>query len=232
MAGVIQITCAKCDRSMKVPAEGVGKKIRCKGCGHAFIIEDPAARKKKPPAQKAAKPAKAKKPARAAVDDDEDANPYGITDEDLTPRCPECANEMESEDAVICLHCGYNTQTRTHVSTKRVYEPTGGEKFLWLLPGILCVVGIFVLIGYDVFHHFALPGICFDEWDKLIDEGKSRSEAIGEVDWWAFIFHPGFELWIFIISAFGCYSLGKFAVKRLVYNNKPPERVKEDRKKK
>ena len=35
-----------------------------------------------------------------------------------------------------------------------------------------------------------------------------------------------FNLWIGVVSAFACFLAGKFAVRRLVYNNRPPERIK------
>src|SRR4051794_36128687 len=124
MPASITVVCPECDKEMKAPADAEGKKIRCKGCGASFValpgvdeideieeIEEEAP-KKKPAAKKpvpAKKPEPKKpeaKPAGKKKDDDEDANPYGMTFEDLSARCPECANAMESEDAVICLHCG------------------------------------------------------------------------------------------------------------------------------
>src|SRR5262249_12001216 len=67
----------------------------------------------KPAAKAAAETPKAP-PAKKPHQDDEDegihANPYGVTTLDLTPRCPHCANEMVSEEAIICVYCGYNTQ--------------------------------------------------------------------------------------------------------------------------
>lgn len=246
MADIIQISCPECDRAMKVPASGVGKKVRCKGCDHGFVIEAPrskaraSATKKSPPAAKRSvagkskpKPAKAKKPTKPIDDDDEDANPYGIEEMDEAHRCPNCANKMSSEDAIICLECGFNIRSRELQQTKKVYDKTGGDRFLWLLPGILCVIGILVLIGYDLYHHFQMPRVLFDNWDTLVEEdGLSRPEAVGKVEgWYSFLFHPGIELWLFIISAFCCFFMGRFAYKRLVKENIPPDVIKEDKKK-
>src|SRR5262245_31899131 len=142
----VTITCPECDKQIKAPAEVLGKKIRCKGCGSTFAARADEAQLARPapkPAPKAAKPAPKPKP----TDDDEDANPYGVTDLDMAPRCPNCANEMESREAVICLHCGYNTLTRERARTRKVRDVTGGQHFVWLLPGILCVLLVFSLLG-------------------------------------------------------------------------------------
>src|SRR5262245_40920573 len=98
----------------------------------------PADSKPSPKASAKPAPAPTPPPPAAAADDDEDGkNPYGITDLDLAPRCPNCASEMESEEAVVCLHCGYNTLTREWGKTEKVIATTGGEHFLYLLPGLL-----------------------------------------------------------------------------------------------
>jgi DNA-directed RNA polymerase subunit RPC12/RpoP len=227
----VTIACPECEHKVKVRAEVVGKKIRCKECEHVFVarpVADKEAVSKKPAAKKpaaraeparkpAAKGAAAKtkgkeeaavKPAAPApkpVTDEDDGNPYGLTDADLAYRCPSCANEMESEDAIICLHCGYNTHTRTAVKTRKIHDTTSGDVFLWLLPGILCVVGILIWIATDLVYCLKI-----DDW---LDP-----------DSWTFFFaHPGIKLWLVITSLFFCYYLGKFAIKRLIINNKPPE---------
>ena len=44
-------------------------------------------------------------------------------------RCPHCTKELEP-GAIICLWCGYNTQTRVLGQTTKTVEKTGGEHFL------------------------------------------------------------------------------------------------------
>ena len=39
MSATITITCPKCKSQLKGPSDLHGKKVRCKGCGHAFIID-------------------------------------------------------------------------------------------------------------------------------------------------------------------------------------------------
>src|SRR3982074_2033126 len=103
MAEAITIICPECEKKMTVPADAVGKKARCKECQHVFAVRAPAT-KKAPPAPKI-KSAKPK--AKPTDEDEEDDTPIGVTALDTAPRCPNCANEMESEEAVICLTCGY-----------------------------------------------------------------------------------------------------------------------------
>src|SRR5262249_45931863 len=143
-------------------------------------------------------------------DEDDDPNPYGVTDEKLGYRCPQCAAEMPHEDARICLQCGFDTQTRTLGTTKKTREPTGGEKFVWLLPGILCIVGKLLLLGYALFHHLALPKLVFKSnpsWNELLLKHGGRIPACNHEDtgWQGLLFHPGMELWVFVIFIWLCY---------------------------
>src|SRR5262249_24478205 len=142
--------------------------------------------------------------------EDVDRNPYGITEIDLAPRCPFCAKEMESAEAIICVHCGYNTQTREMGKTVRTYANTGQETFLWLLPGILCVVAIGCLIG----------GICY-LWLKLPDPNDPKIKE----EWWTFSIRPA-QVWGSIIGGLMIVGAGLFAFKRLVLNPQPPEKEK------
>ena len=219
MAEAITITCPECEKKLTVPAAAVGKKIRCKGCEHVFAVPAPAASKPAVKAQ-AGKPAagkaddakkkgadpKAVKP-KAAAEDEEDSNPYGVTSEDTAPRCPDCANELESEDAVVCLVCGYNTRTRTRAQTRAVEETTVAAWILWLLPGILCVLFILFTFTFDVWYSFKIQGLVADAW-------------------YEFLGHQAVIIWLWIMCLFAMFFAGRFAVKRLIFNPRPPERVK------
>src|SRR5262245_10666903 len=169
MGTTIVISCPECKKQIKAPSELQGKRIKCKACGSIFEVR--AASAKTNPAAKPAPTAKAAsglrpepepaKPTQPEHEED-DRNPYRLTTVDLTPRCPFCANEMESEEAVICIHCGYNTQTRSRVQSKVTIETTGADYFQWWLPAILSIVFIFVLIGFDVFYVFFFPAMVKD----------------------------------------------------------------------
>src|SRR5262245_43044783 len=172
------ITCPECSTKIKVPEAAIGKKIRCKSCEHVFVVtvpkkapapaeregikkpgatSRPGKSSEGPRAPKAADPPAPPKapPIPVAGDADEaEGKSYGVADTDLTPRCPQCAAEMESEEAIICLNCGFNLKTREILARRKVKEMTGGDRFLWLLPGILCTLGIIIMISYWCYHHF------------------------------------------------------------------------------
>jgi DNA-directed RNA polymerase subunit RPC12/RpoP len=219
MSTTVTITCPECDKQITAPADVVGKKIRCKKCGHTFAARADGGGTGKAPAKAPGKaaPGKApagkgagkpgKPPAKAKADEDEeDANPYAVTDLSLAPRCPECANDMEGEDAVICLHCGYNTLTRERARTRKVRDITFGDRFWWWLPGIACALTVVGLITID-----AIYCTFIGEW---VDK---------EADWYGFLDSLGIKLWLCIVSVFFMWVAGKFAVKRLVFHPTPPE---------
>lgn len=237
MAAPIVITCPACRKQLRVPAEFQGKKVRCKcgsslrvaakgaagpaaaspktnpaqpkpedsSPGYTFMSESgeaPAAVEKKAAEKKSEAPAR-----KQFLDDEDDANPYDITQLDDAPRCPFCAKEMESEEAIVCLHCGYNTQTRQVVQTKRVYETTFGDWCKWLGPGVLCVLAVILLLGGDAYFCFGLSGM----W-------KDMDESMGSPS-----FSRGIRVWVSVMVLWGCWFAAKFAFRRLVLNPRPPE---------
>jgi ribosomal protein L37E len=219
MADTILVTCPDCQKQIKAPTEFQGKKIRCRSCGAVIQVPGGApAPASKAPASKAP----AKKPAAAATIplaedkpkekapirfDDEDDGPaiYTPTTLELAARCPHCAKEMESPEARLCLHCGYNTVTRTRTAQKVTYDITPMDYFLHLLPGVLAVIAIGIFIGIDIWVFRKAPG-WFKEWD--IEEYVK----------------PGImTLWVCIFSALAGWKLGRFAFRRLIINYKPTE---------
>jgi len=214
MAAAILVACPECEKQVKVPEEVVGKRVRCKGCGEAFTVRAPGgkAAAKAPAAKgkaKADKPAPAKEPAATKGEEEEDSNPYGLTHLETGVRCPHCAQEMGEKD-VVCLNCGYNTQTRSRSETKRTVTNTGTDQFMYLLPGFACCLGILALIGFDVWFWFGLAST----WEGMDHSMENRS------------FSMGIRTWIVIMSLFGIYKLGRFAVNRLIINPVRPEREK------
>jgi uncharacterized paraquat-inducible protein A len=220
MAEMVVVSCPECSKPIKVPAEMEGKKVRCKECKTVFTVQlsGQAKDKAKPVA---AKPAPAKKPAPpppppkpaakpgSADEEDEDPNPYKLTYEDLTARCPHCAQELESEDAVICLNCGYNLKTREHVRTKKVEAATGGEIFLWLLPGIISLIFALGFLGFAIW-----AVIRRVNWEPTADTSKTWINLVNCT-----------VIWIVIITAFALFFLGRIALRRLILQTKPPEKV-------
>jgi hypothetical protein len=167
---------------------------------YSFADPDAAAPAPKP----AAPPPDKSKQASPKVAHPEDAagkNPYVLTDVVLSPRCPQCAFDMESADDVICLNCGYNLQTRVRMQTVKTYQTTTFEWILWLGPGILCVLGDLALIG----------GIC---WLWLGLKGEEQWVLAAQI--WGTV----------IALIIGYKILGKYAFRRLVKDFRPPERIK------
>jgi DNA-directed RNA polymerase subunit RPC12/RpoP len=203
MADKVPIICPECAKQFQAPLDIVGRKIRCKNCGKAFVAkqaEDVGLGQKKEDA------------ATFSIkddddDDDGDGTPYEVTSVDLAPRCPACANELESETAKVCLHCGFNLETRTAAEKRRVKDVTGGDMFVWLLPGILCAVGFFICLGFFVSMIFLRIGW---QWESQPDQWQVTCLNCCTL-WWCL-----FMIWFM-------YLQGKFAVKRLIYENQPPE---------
>jgi DNA-directed RNA polymerase subunit RPC12/RpoP len=205
MAATIVIVCPECKRQNKGPAELQGKKVRCKACGHTFVIK-PTATDKAAPAPKAVKTKKSVPKADHHDDEYGGKNPYQLTDVVLAPRCPQCAHEMESESAVICLNCGYNTQTRVRMKTVKTYAHTPIDWIIWLAPGVLCALLVLGLIGT----------VCFI-W---IPAGFPK--LAGDA-WWG---HFSVQIYGSVFSLGVGWIAGKFAFKRLIMNPRPPEKFK------
>jgi predicted Zn finger-like uncharacterized protein len=200
MATTIVITCPHCKTRMKAPLTLAGKRVRCKACSKAFAV-------KAAPAGKG----QAVKPGKKKLDDDDEGPPqYEVTEETFVPRCPDCANEMEEGD-IICLHCGYNTQTRIKHQTRKIYETTVMDYVLHLAPAVACVLMIGALVG-AVYWLWAFL-------DEIINDPEYKDA------WW--VFAPrGMKLWgtVFALAVgFFCFM---FAFKRFVYHIHPPEKEK------
>ncbi|MFN4261566.1 MAG: hypothetical protein ACK4RK_19965 [Gemmataceae bacterium] len=191
MASVITASCPKCNKSIKAPAEYEGKKIRCKGCSHAFVLT-----------AQSAKPADSSK-----LFDDEDEGPplYTLAEKETKRQCPQCSLILDPPDAVICLHCGFNLQTREKLSVRVTVETTTQDRIMWLLPGAVCAVLVVILIVLDVAYYL---------W-----EPKPHT-------YYAWLGHGSLKLWAIIISLFFMFFAGRFAIKRLIFDSEPPEKVK------
>ncbi len=227
MANVALIRCPKCEKRMRVPLSLAGKKIRCKDCLTTFAIKAPRSEAGQPTPDSEVSEhsaANAEAPIQPSVAEEQPASPspaeeedsetgYGLVAVDLSPRCPNCADKLEEENQVICLNCGYNLRTRSLAEAKTIYQPTGGEIFLWLLPGVLCLIGVIGLITLCVFVYMNAK-----EWftGSFLDNGDGT-----------WIIRPGILPLYTILFCLGVgIPMGRFAVKRLILNYRPPERIK------
>ncbi len=220
------ITCPECKAKIKITSEMAGKKIRCSNCQAILTIKLPA----KAPAAEPPKPKPAAAAATIPVADDPPANPaddddansrvaYALAEQKLTPRCPRCAQEMQSEDQVICLHCGYNTRTRTKVATKKVIEHTVQDYIIHLAPAIGCVL---VLIGFLVLDILCIQKMHIWLKGSFLHDGEENGK-----DKW--IIKPGmFTLYIILGTVFIGYPLARFAFRRLFIYYTPPEKLLRD----
>jgi len=235
---------------MKVPAEILGKLIRCKSCSTTFEVTDPDAPKPKPakPKPKVAAPAKPK--AKPAADDDapikfaddppaaakatakvsrpfdeneedDNANPYGVTEDDLNvPRCPFCALELDPPDTKVCRECGYDLLQRKRHESKKVYETTAGDYFMHWLPAIGWIIAVMAIMGIAI-----AASLNMRSWLETsflaMDEKDPVTNLVN------FYLPPFcFNIWIWIFALFISYKGMRFILKRLVYNWKPREVVK------
>ena len=205
----IKITCPECKKVITVPPDLLGKKVRCKGCSKVFEAQKPA------PPKETAKPAEEDKKKQQAGDDpDDDGKAYGMHDTILQARCPNCAKELSSEDAVLCIFCGYNNLTRQIAQTRKTYDITGADIFFWNLPGIIGVVICLILLTFNLVYMLKI-----DEWCSP-EEGKT------DAPWFGFLAQGSIKLWLYIISGFILFTVGKFSFIRLVYENRPKEEEK------
>lgn len=122
-SGRIGVRCSSCGVRMKVAATAVGHKGRCPKCGQPFVVPDPAATQLEPAATSAtAGTVKRREPAEESdtnslIDDlaREEQAARVITEAQgpaAGPQrpCPSCG-AMMAADAILCVSCGYNTQT-------------------------------------------------------------------------------------------------------------------------
>lgn len=234
MAETTPIACPNCAKALNVPAAVLGKKIKCKECGTAFVAEAPkkGARPSKPGGAAKPKPEpqpeEPKKPKALYADEDDEGdggakpNPLGMIAEEDVPRCPHCAKELDPPDAALCIHCGFNNVTRTKANTKKVYAPDANDYLTHLGPGVAALLIFVALIVVNV--------ICFTNMKQWMTDGfldflkKDEKGADGDV---AFLVKPGaFITFVLAATVIPLIRTGRFALKRLVLENRPTERQK------
>ena len=157
-------------------------------------------------------------PTKKPYDDDEEPEGapknYGLTDTgEALPRCPFCAKEMPSEEAIICLSCGYNTRTRTRPEVKKLVEHTQGEIIMWLAPGVACIIVMLLMLLWDLFLFLNI-----ESWltGSFLEEEEGK--YYGNVG-------PGFfKVFNTLLCVALAVPLVRFSIKRLIYDTRPPEK--------
>lgn len=232
MAQSVTINCPKCKSRLMVPSDKLGAKVQCPGCKTVLQTQappagGPAAKPKSPAAPPAPKPAAPKPPAPKAgaqpapapaapnpaqknsYIDEEDDGPaqYGVNRELEVPRCPNCANELDDEKAVLCVKCGYNLRERVLYRTRKLVHKGFLDYLIWHSLAILFTILIIALIVWNVLVFTKLP-------DWLGGAESTGGWIVGSTF---------FRLWNTIISLFAIYSMGKVAIIRFFLNPHPPE---------
>lgn len=191
------IECPECSKKFKGKGDLRGKKIKCPFCKHPFTVpeDDPAEQQN----------AAVQVIAMAADEEDDPKAGYGVTAQDLSPRCPNCANEMESKDAIICLFCGYNTLTRTWGKTEKVKAVSFGKHFLYLLPAMLAVLFLILQLLFLLYYCLIMP------------------YHVANAAWLSWTDHESMRMWTVFTTMFDVWPIGIYAYKRLILEPKPKE---------
>ncbi len=227
MSSPVEMECPSCGKVLKVPPAVFGKKIKCKHCGHAFVVRDPDEVPVKPAKKPGAKPASpppppAPAPAAKKPFEDDDEGPEKIeviAEGDEVPRCPHCAKELDPPDAIVCIHCGFNNVTRAKAETKKVWAPGFEDWFQHLLPGIIALA---ICIGLIVFNIISI--VRMREWLEGSFLEMDEKDAAGRK---RFFISPGAFIFFFIVTSLPAFvPAAKFAYRRLVKDFRPPERIK------
>jgi hypothetical protein len=215
------ITCPACTKKFKGKEGITGKRIKCPLCATPFVVSETIAEQAKADAETAAADgpgfqlkseeptAQPMKKERVTWDkEDDNSNPYALGQFEDFPRCPNCANRLEHAKAVICLFCGYNTQTREWGQTVKAMSVTGAQHFAHLLPGIFFLIMLMLFIYGILFFALSLPPLVVGTWASFFD-------------------HESMRMWIIGLLLGFMWAFGILAFRRLVLNPKPKEREKQ-----
>ena len=107
----IAVKC-ECGKSFGAKPEWAGKKIKCPGCGKPVSIPKPKS------ASSAESKSASAKPAQSAMGELFDEIGFNPEDGSARKKCPECRAPM-TEEAIICIDCGYNETTGKKMETVR-----------------------------------------------------------------------------------------------------------------
>ncbi len=204
------ITCPECKKRFKGKGDLTGKRIKCPLCAKPFVVgvEKPAEVVEAASPGLAPEAAPPPAPLGFADEPEDDGTPYGVTELDIAPRCPHCANPMADEKAFICLYCGYNAMTREIGVTEKTISHTGGERFTHLLPGIASALTAFGFIVGMTYYSVVLPDVVYKTSFTFLD-------------------HESLRMWFTIIALSLVWGCGLFAYKRLIVHPTPPVKKKD-----
>jgi len=97
----VRFTCPGCQQELEVSDEYSGQVVECPTCETQMTVPEAPA-----PAN----------PIHPAFQADEDTPSPLTAAEENANACPECGEAMEG-NAVLCVHCGFHTQTGKKIDT-------------------------------------------------------------------------------------------------------------------
>jgi hypothetical protein len=207
MAASPVITCPECEKKFRAKADVRGKKIKCPFCAESFVVPIGDEEARSAIQEKQGSPGDAGTIPLAGEGGEpvENDNPYGITELDLSPRCPNCANEMTSADAVVCLICGYNTLTREWGKVEKTIGVTYGRQFTYLLPAIFSlsclVIWLLAQLIYSVYWPYWVAGVGWIDWTD----------------------HESLRMWSTMVGLAIFFVLGRYTYRRFIVKPLPDE---------
>lgn len=201
MANPVTISCTKCAREYKIEEGTLGATVKCKGCGELFV----AAVSKGAPGQ----PPASSNPPSPQEDDTTVGKAYTLVIESDAARCPNCAQELVGEKAVICVYCGFNNRTRILSRTRKLVDKTPGDYFFWHLPAILSSVVVLASIILLIVYFWKVPG-----WAASANPEETLPWLLNSLF---------FRVYMTIMILTIIWYLGLYAAKRFIYYPHPPE---------
>ena len=150
----IKVVCA-CGKGLSVKSQLAGKAVKCPGCGKPLripVVPPEPATAAGQPAGRNTRRAPSEGVERLLDEVDLKASATGR-------RCPDCRKDMQPDD-LICVHCGFNTETGRKLGTRRTGRKEGPQPIgrFRAKPGragtqatLLKVVGMLLLVGAAVY---------------------------------------------------------------------------------
>jgi hypothetical protein len=206
------VACPFCDKQFRIQAKSLGAKLRCKGCEQIFTAEAVPSKNPSPRSPKPVPPAGKKTespPKKNADDEEEEGGAYGAIQEQEPPRCPNCVQELESENQVICLNCGFNNKTRTLNRVKKVQHKDFVDYLKWHAYPIVCTIifiitAVLLILYYVRYRQWAIDNRAEDTVAWLLSNQVSQ-----------------IYIWVAALTIF--WKCGKPAVTRFIFHPHPPE---------
>ena len=133
-----------------------------------------------------------------------DPDPYGVKTQTLARLCPVCTKEMEDDNAIICLYCGYNTLTRQAGKVEKTIGITSQQHLIYLLPAlgtaVFCCCAILFLLYFCLIYPYHVSNTFLEFTD-----------------------HESVRLGLILSFLAIIWSGGMFCFKKFIENPKPDE---------